>query len=63
MGKNQEKNNEMDILVRVCYKPPNQDEETDEIFYKQLGEASPWGTSNNGMRSLLETKYSREETV
>ncbi|GAB0204011.1 hypothetical protein GRJ2_002866700 [Grus japonensis] len=29
-----------DILLGVCYKPPNQDEETDEIFYKQLGEVS-----------------------
>ncbi|MCQ4078480.1 endonuclease/exonuclease/phosphatase family protein [Klebsiella pneumoniae] len=25
-----------DILVGVCYRPPNQDEETDEVFYKQL---------------------------
>ncbi|GAB0203473.1 hypothetical protein GRJ2_002812900 [Grus japonensis] len=26
--------------VGVCYRPPNQDEEADEIFYKQLGEVS-----------------------
>ncbi|KAK4805868.1 hypothetical protein QYF61_025735 [Mycteria americana] len=29
-----------DIVVGVCYRPPSQDEETDELFYKQLGEAS-----------------------
>ncbi|KAK4815887.1 hypothetical protein QYF61_009938 [Mycteria americana] len=27
-------------VVGVCYRPPSQDEETDELFYKQLGEAS-----------------------
>ena len=27
-----------DILVGICYRPPNQDEETDEVFYKQLAE-------------------------
>ena len=25
-----------DILVGVCYRLPNQDEETDEVFYEQL---------------------------
>ncbi|KAK4827179.1 hypothetical protein QYF61_015141 [Mycteria americana] len=34
------KANKADIVVRVCYRPPNQDEETDKLFYKQLGEAS-----------------------
>ncbi|KAK4830597.1 hypothetical protein QYF61_012023 [Mycteria americana] len=34
------KANNADIVVGVCYRPPNQDEETDELFYKQLGEAS-----------------------
>ncbi|KAK4810854.1 hypothetical protein QYF61_008826 [Mycteria americana] len=29
-----------DIMVGVCYRPPNQDEEADEIFCKQLGEVS-----------------------
>ncbi|KAK4829639.1 hypothetical protein QYF61_005850 [Mycteria americana] len=29
-----------DIVVGICYRPPNQDEATDELFYKQLGEAS-----------------------
>ncbi|XP_052556154.1 interferon-induced very large GTPase 1-like [Tympanuchus pallidicinctus] len=29
-----------DILVGVCYRPPNQDEEKDEEFYKQLVEAA-----------------------
>lgn len=43
MGKNQGKDNEMDILVEVSYRPLNHNEETDEIFYNQLGEASPWG--------------------
>ncbi|KAK4821729.1 hypothetical protein QYF61_000272 [Mycteria americana] len=27
-------------MVGVCYRPPNQDEEADEIFYNQLGEVS-----------------------
>jgi len=26
------------ILLEVCYRPPNQDEETDELFYKQLAQ-------------------------
>ncbi|KAK4831229.1 hypothetical protein QYF61_016327 [Mycteria americana] len=34
------KANKADIVVGVCYRPPNQDEETDKLFYKQLGEAS-----------------------
>ncbi|GAB0206524.1 hypothetical protein GRJ2_003118000 [Grus japonensis] len=34
------KTNKADIVVGVCYRPPNQDEEADEIFYKQLGEVS-----------------------
>ncbi|KAK4806437.1 hypothetical protein QYF61_013930 [Mycteria americana] len=34
------KANKADIVVGVCYRPPSQDEETDELFYKQLGEAS-----------------------
>ncbi|KAK4815791.1 hypothetical protein QYF61_007231 [Mycteria americana] len=34
------KANKAHIVVGVCYRPPNQDEETDELFYKQLGEAS-----------------------
>jgi len=32
--------NKADILLRVCYRPPNQDEEVDEAFYKQLAEVS-----------------------
>ncbi|GAB0181770.1 hypothetical protein GRJ2_000642300 [Grus japonensis] len=35
-----EKANKANIMVGVCYRPPNQDEEKDEIFYKQLGEVS-----------------------
>jgi len=34
------KANKVDIMVRVCYRPPNQAEEADGIFYKQLGEVS-----------------------
>ena len=29
-----------DILVEVCYRPPNQDEEMNETFYKQLAEVA-----------------------
>ncbi|PKU34926.1 mitochondrial fission process protein 1 [Limosa lapponica baueri] len=29
-----------DIVVGVCYRPPNQDVEVDEMFYKQLAEVS-----------------------
>lgn len=47
MGK---KANKANILVGVCYSPPNQDEGADAIFYGQLGEVSQsflflWGTS------------------
>lgn len=35
------KDNEMDILVAVSHKPLNHNEETDEMFYQQLREASP----------------------
>lgn len=45
MGKNQGKDNEMDILVGVSYRPLNLNEERDAIFYKQLGEAPPWTTT------------------
>ena len=34
------KANKADIMVEVCYRPPNQGEEANEIFYKQLGEVS-----------------------
>ena len=30
------KANKKDIVVGFCYRPPNQDEVTDEVFYKQL---------------------------
>uniref|UniRef100_A0A493THY5 Reverse transcriptase domain-containing protein n=1 Tax=Anas platyrhynchos platyrhynchos TaxID=8840 RepID=A0A493THY5_ANAPP len=32
------RDNKASVLVRVCYRPPNQDEETDEEFYRQLTE-------------------------
>ncbi|KAK4824398.1 hypothetical protein QYF61_014058 [Mycteria americana] len=34
------KANKADIVVGICYRPPSQDEEADEIFHKQLGEVS-----------------------
>ncbi|GAB0207083.1 hypothetical protein GRJ2_003173900 [Grus japonensis] len=34
------KANKADILLGVCYRPPNQDEEADEAFYKGLAVAS-----------------------
>jgi len=34
------KANKVDILLGVCYRPPNQDEEVDEVFYKRLAEVS-----------------------
>ena len=35
-----ERANKADVMVGVYYRPPSQDEEADEIFYKQLGEVS-----------------------
>ncbi|XP_064908670.1 uncharacterized protein LOC135578557 [Columba livia] len=32
--------NKADILVGVCYRPPNQDDEGDDLFYKQLADVS-----------------------
>ncbi|RMC12138.1 hypothetical protein DUI87_11273 [Hirundo rustica rustica] len=32
--------NKADILLGVCYRPPNQEEEVDNLFYKQLGNVS-----------------------
>ena len=29
-----------DILLGVCYRPSNLDEETDELFYEQLAEVA-----------------------
>lgn len=29
-----------DTLLGVCHRPPNGDEEADEVFYKQLAEVS-----------------------
>ncbi|GAB0209963.1 hypothetical protein GRJ2_003462500 [Grus japonensis] len=34
------KANKADIMVGVCYRPPSQDEEADEAFYKRLAEVS-----------------------
>jgi len=65
MGKNRGKANKAD-MVGVCYRPPNQDEEADEIFCKQLGEVSRLLPPCRGLqltRSLLEIQYSGWETV
>ncbi|KAJ7423652.1 mitochondrial fission process protein 1 [Willisornis vidua] len=35
-----EKANKADILMSVCYRPPYQDDEGDELFYKQLADVS-----------------------
>jgi len=34
------KANKADILLGVCYRQPNQDEEVDEVFFKRLAEVS-----------------------
>jgi len=34
------KANKADILLGVCYRPPNQDGQADEVFYKTLAEVS-----------------------
>ena len=34
------KANKADILLGVCYRPSNQDEEVDEVSYKRLAEVS-----------------------
>lgn len=48
----------------VCYRPPNHDEEADEIFYKQLGEDPPSLALilMGNFRCLLEVQHIREET-
>lgn len=40
LGKNWGKTNKAIIMVGVCYRPPNQDEKADEIFYRHLQEVS-----------------------
>jgi len=32
--------NKTDIIMGVCYRTPNQDEEVDKTLYRQLGEVS-----------------------
>ncbi|PKU42080.1 rna-directed dna polymerase from mobile element jockey-like [Limosa lapponica baueri] len=34
------KANKGDLVLGVCYRPPNQDEQADELFFKRLGEVS-----------------------
>ena len=38
------RDNKADILVRVSYGPPNQDDKTDEVFYEQLAKNMPLPT-------------------
>ena len=53
-----------DILVGVCYRLPNQDEETDEVFYEQLAEASPCPHGGHQLpRHMLGIQFSTEEAV
>ena len=65
-GKNQGKASKADTMVGACYRPPNQDEEADEIFYKQPRSLTIAGPCSHGglqlTRCLLEIKYSRQET-
>jgi len=62
------KANKADILLGACYRPPNQDEEVDEIFYKRLAEVSQaLALALMGNFKLtghqLEMQHSRDETV
>ncbi|GAB0202541.1 hypothetical protein GRJ2_002719700 [Grus japonensis] len=60
------KANQAHILLGVCYRPPNQDEEADEAFYKGLAEVSQsLALVLMGDFNLPDVcwKYSREETV
>jgi len=34
------KANKADILLGICYRPLNQDQDVDEVFYKRLAEVS-----------------------
>ncbi|KAJ7425696.1 mitochondrial fission process protein 1 [Pitangus sulphuratus] len=43
------KANKADILMGVCYRPSNQDDEGDELFYKQLADVSKSPTPVNSM--------------
>jgi len=62
------KANKADILLGVCHRPPNQDEEVDEVCYKRLAEVSQsldvvlMGDFNLP-DVLLEIQHSREERV
>ncbi|KAJ7427231.1 hypothetical protein WISP_08882 [Willisornis vidua] len=40
LGQTRWKANKADILVGVCYGPPSQEDEGDELFYKQLADVS-----------------------
>lgn len=54
--KNREKTHEVDVLVVICYRPPNQAEEADKIFYKQAGRSLPFN-SPYSHRGLQLTTY------
>lgn len=40
MDNDQWRVNKVDILMGVCYRRPNQDEETDETFHEQLAKVA-----------------------
>ena len=54
-----------DILVGVCYRPPNKDEETDEVFFEQPAHIA--GPCPHGVLQLpqhmLGIQFSTEEAV
>lgn len=52
--------NREDLMVRGCYRTPSQDKQADEVFYKQLAEAS-WFSALQLAKCLLEIQNSREE--
>lgn len=56
-----------EILLGVCYKPPSQDEKTDEMFYKQLANCTITSPCSHGglqfFWCILEIQYRAEEAV
>ena len=60
------KTDKADIMLGVCYRAPNQDEEADKVFCKQLGEVSrSLALVLMGNFNLPDVcwKYSGEDTV
>ena len=61
------KTNKASILVGVCYRPPNQDEETDEEFYRQLTKVAKSSAlvlvGDFNFPDILEAQHSPEKAV